>query len=133
MSLVQLCPSLFRTKIKNIKKDITKRDKYDTSRVKRNIAFFKDILCTFYSVMVKEIIMNGQIDILTLFHWKTSHAHLQDQNLNLLMFDNYSKSEITWQGYYLTLWNLSESFHYSKFSLLPQFNLTMIEIPKFVQ
>ena len=30
------------------------------------------------------------------------------------------------------LWNLSESFQYSKFSLLPQFNLTMIEIPNFV-
>ena len=69
-----------------------------------------------------------------IFSSKTSHAHLHDQNLNLLMFDNYSKSKITWHGYYyLTLWNLSESFHYSKFSLLPQFNPTMNEIPKFVQ
>ena len=123
----------FWQKLSTSKNISLKVSKYDTSRVKRNIAFFENILCTFYSVMVKEIIMNGQIDILTLFHWKTSHAHLQDQNLNLLMFDNYSKSEITWQGYYLTLWNLSESFQYSTFSLLPQFNLTMIEIPKFVQ
>ena len=46
----------------------SKVSKYDTSRVKRNIVCFEDILCTFYSVMVKEIKINDQIVILTFFH-----------------------------------------------------------------
>ena len=40
---------------------------YDTSRVKRNIGLFADILCIFHSVVVKEIIINGQIAIPTVF------------------------------------------------------------------
>ena len=39
--------------------------KYDNSRVNNNIALFEDILCTFHFVVVKEIVLNGQIAILT--------------------------------------------------------------------
>ena len=71
--------------------------------VKRNITFFEDILFPFHYVVVKEIIMNGLITIPTFPHKKTRHAHVQDQNLNLLMFNKYSKSKMSLQGHYLTV------------------------------
>ena len=76
---------------------------YDTSRVKRNIGLFADILCTFHSVVVKENIINGQIPIPTVFHQKKSSAHLEDQNLNLTIFNNCSNSKFSLPGYYIKI------------------------------
>ena len=99
---------------------------YDTSRVKRNIGLFADILCIFHSVVVKEIIINGQIAIPTVFQQKTSIAHFQDPNLNLPIFNNFSNSKFSLTVYYLTLRNLSERFQYSQFSFLPKLSINRI-------
>ena len=57
-----------RTKIKDNKTDITKSEPILHFQGKKEYCRFKDILCTFHSVVDKEIIMNGQITIQTFFH-----------------------------------------------------------------